>query len=90
MTCNKICENCMFFETYFENWSPMDMCEHVIYRKPSILYNGTGETRGLDTIENVRYNEKLCGINGRWYVERQKGFDELPYDERKKIRKQNE
>jgi len=80
----------MFFETYFENWSPMDMCEHVIYRKPSILYNGTGETRGLDTIENVRYNEKLCGINGRWYVERQKGFDELPHDERQKIRKQNE
>ena len=68
----------------------MEISEHVIYRKPSLLYGGTGETRGLDTIENVRYNEKLCGKSGRWYVERPKGFDKLPYDERQKIRKQNE
>ena len=64
----KLCINCKFYNIWFENWSPMSMCEHEVTIDGDVVY-GQSTIAGLP-VEQVRYNERWCGKRGLWWKEK--------------------
>lgn len=64
----KLCINCRFYNIWFENWSPMSMCEHEVAIDRDLIH-GQSNVIGLP-VEQVRYNERWCGKKGLWWKEK--------------------